>query len=347
MADDIYGLTAADVEKLRRLMQRMETMTRNPVLRTTPIEPDIQTPQVYVALTPPEGIDGLTTEQNFGTGTGSGTGTGFPGAGNTPGYADCPVYRVVWNNTTPDLEYVGFEQQRVLNLNTSAIAGEAWVVVAQDKFGDWYAVAPTAGGNTPSEVHVALTPSGGLPGMTLDFQIGGVGSTGTGTFGSGNTPGYAVCDVYKIQLDGVTPDLVSANLTKTVYNLHGDIDGGEWVIIAKDKYGNWYVVERVTKGPDTYIVFTSAIAGVEYTYITGTGTGTGTVTKDRIPDQVSSAVLEAYQIVGSGLVGTGRTITVYNVSNVAVIAGRYAVAQKDHFGKWVITSYWEKLVAPC
>jgi hypothetical protein len=104
-------------------------------------------------------------------------------------------------------------------------------------------------GQTP-DVYVALTPSGGIAAFR-DYSATGTG-TGTATATGGdltNQPGSATCVVYHLELQGLPaatiPELNSVNggtLTKTVYNLMPvAIPGGMFVLIFRDKFGEWYV----------------------------------------------------------------------------------------------------------
>jgi hypothetical protein len=85
-----------------------------------------------------------------------------------------------------------------------------------------------------SDVFVARTPSGGIPGLE---QFAGT---------SPDEPGSAVCQVYKItQVQGVGDYRMVKipGLTKTVFNLSArDVAGYAWVPILKTKGGPWIVV---------------------------------------------------------------------------------------------------------
>ncbi|TXH16951.1 MAG: hypothetical protein E6R03_04710 [Hyphomicrobiaceae bacterium] len=89
----------------------------------------------------------------------------------------------------------------------------------------------------PPEVYLARTPSGGIPSNN---------SSGTGT-ASDDAPGCAQCRIYRIvEASGTASgdDSVQAipGLEKTVYNFSGaDILEEQWVLIVRDKFGQWYV----------------------------------------------------------------------------------------------------------
>lgn len=94
------------------------------------------------------------------------------------------------------------------------------------------------------EFHVARVPPSGIPALT---QVGTGDDTGTG---DADTPGSAVCDLYRILPDG---SLERIGISKTVYNLSEITITEEWVPIARLKGGQW----------------------VAYCCTVGTGTGTG------------------------------------------------------------------------
>jgi hypothetical protein len=128
-----------DLDILRQMAdwfrKRKPTPNRGRVIETESFSPD-----VYVALTPVGGIWPLSGEHSTGTGTGTGTSIG---AGNSPGYAECDIYKIEYNEQTPNLVSAGFTRT-VHNLMTVAIPGNAWVLVMRDKWGSWF-VPPLAG----------------------------------------------------------------------------------------------------------------------------------------------------------------------------------------------------------
>lgn len=94
-----------------------------------------QAPEVYIAKTPPGGIPALS--QATATGTGTGTDTT-----DTPGYANCDIYRIQLYGDVPELEPVGGLFRRVYNVAGDLVPGNQWIVVVRDKFGSWLVVAP-------------------------------------------------------------------------------------------------------------------------------------------------------------------------------------------------------------
>lgn len=134
-----FFLSEADRDELQALLEEFRGRRLNTTGRPRPGEDlIIQAPELYAALTPIDGIPGLSADLNFGTGTGSGTGTGI-GEGNTPGVAECAIYRLVETHGVNDLTDADFTRD-VFNLGESAIPGDTWILVARDKFGDWWAL---------------------------------------------------------------------------------------------------------------------------------------------------------------------------------------------------------------
>ena len=94
---------------------------------------------------------------------------------------------------------------------------------------------------TPSaapEVYVARVPTGGIPPLDEGFT-----GTGTGTGTADDSPGYAVCAVYRVVVDEAgTPTLMRvADLNKIVYNLSSStVTGNGWILVTRDKFGYWY-----------------------------------------------------------------------------------------------------------
>lgn len=136
-------LSDADVQVLQQLVEEHRSRQMRPINRPAPIVPLPTTPDVYVALTPVNGIPALVADKNVGTSTGSGTGL-RTGVKNTPGYADCQIYMVVFSkdkdvngNPVPDLFPVGTITQRVFNLGEE-VAGDVWKLIKKDRFGVWW-----------------------------------------------------------------------------------------------------------------------------------------------------------------------------------------------------------------
>lgn len=104
----------------------------------------------FVARTPAGGIpalnEGATTWLGTGTETTSGTGTEIL-SDDSPGRADCPVWRVLRESDgTPVLSPVDAYPKEVLNISTTAVPGDEWILVTLGRDGEWYAVWGGGGG---------------------------------------------------------------------------------------------------------------------------------------------------------------------------------------------------------
>lgn len=103
----------------------------------------------------------------------------------------------------------------------------------------------------PPEVYVAKVPTGGIPFIgtaayiipDTDPEQYGTG-TGTGEVGTGDRPQYADCPIYRVLYRYGVPQLEYAGFTKRVHNsLPVTILADTWVIVARDKWGTWWVVQ--------------------------------------------------------------------------------------------------------
>jgi hypothetical protein len=149
MADQ-FVLTEESAKILQRLLDDYSRMRKNRPGLTFDSEA-ITTPDVYVARTPGTGIPALRMDLDTGTGT-LPVGTASAFQGNTPGSAECNIYRALYTSTTPNLMPIGITRT-VLNLSTTAVGGNDWVLVIRDKFGQWY-VTDVAGGGGSSSLRV-------------------------------------------------------------------------------------------------------------------------------------------------------------------------------------------------
>lgn len=126
MAEPIYGLTSADVAKLRRLIEFAEKQGFNFGRATRP-EDDPTAPETYVALVPTDGIPGRD--------------------GLTPGSAECQLFVVRNRTAEPQLGQIG-KIVTVFNVSTEAIEAEGtadlYIPVTRDKFGTWLATSKDA-----------------------------------------------------------------------------------------------------------------------------------------------------------------------------------------------------------
>ncbi len=135
MAEQLFYLTENDRDLLRDFVER-ELRGRNHSRSRYGIEGEnSQSPDVYVVRTPNTGIPAL----DVGSTTGSGS-----LEDDTPGSAECDVYRLVQTGGTYDLKPTGVTR-RIYNLSLSSLSGGTWTPVARDKFGTWYALPVGAG----------------------------------------------------------------------------------------------------------------------------------------------------------------------------------------------------------
>jgi hypothetical protein len=87
-------------------------------------------------------------------------------------------------------------------------------------------------GPTPPEVYLARTPAAGIGAIPA--------GTGTGTVGE-DVSGVE-CDIYRLSFEAGVADLEATGLTRDVYNPFAlDIPGSTWVLVARDKWGQWFV----------------------------------------------------------------------------------------------------------
>ncbi len=150
----LYTLTEDDVKTLRDLVAWSRRGISNTVNRPAP-PIDAPSPRdVYIARAPAEGIPGMVGVEPPTTGSGSGTGTG-PDSGfdNRPSGAECQVWRIIRGEQVTDVQETEFTRF-VYNVSRSAIAGDDWLYLVQDEFGDWLGV-PVNGTPAPSTVVTA------------------------------------------------------------------------------------------------------------------------------------------------------------------------------------------------
>lgn len=93
-------------------------------------------PEVYIARTPAGGLPGLDRGP---------TGTGSVITDDSPGEAECAIYRIVDGGGFPLLEPVDGLEKLVYNLTEAAIPEHKWISVIRDKFGSWLLLRAAVG----------------------------------------------------------------------------------------------------------------------------------------------------------------------------------------------------------
>jgi hypothetical protein len=131
-------LTDTDMALIKQVvsseLQRIQNLgTKNPNFLAGD---DQFTPEVYIALTPSNGIAPLSIQ----AGTSTGTGTG-----DAPGSAECEIWRIIDNNLTP----MDIPDKTVYNISTNVIPGQTWIVVLRTKDGVWLAASAAGPSTTP------------------------------------------------------------------------------------------------------------------------------------------------------------------------------------------------------
>jgi hypothetical protein len=233
MADPVmYGLTEADVKLLKEMANAYRTdylHTRN---RGAEKEEQGFTPEVYVARTPVAGIPGL----DLGVWT-TGSGTGTVASDDTPGSAQCFVYRLLPNGGVLHPLHV---KRLVYNLSTDSVIGGIWVPVIRDKFGSWFvAGAGAAGGGGGSSiavdvVHVAeVSGTGTGGGWFCQRVVQGIG--GTWVVADGPVEYHSVTEIQN--REPILEDSVSTvgATVSAVTLLYRDINGNYFIDFGRQE----------------------------------------------------------------------------------------------------------------
>lgn len=151
MADQkIIALTEADKLVLQNLIDSARRGQKNTTQRPTFDVDELGTPEIYIARSPSGGIPALKLECP----------PNPPPPDppcftivDEPGFAECSIYRILWNQKTPrrstgggltrvtiskpELFPVTGLSRRVYNLSLRAIPGNIWMIVLRDKWGNW------------------------------------------------------------------------------------------------------------------------------------------------------------------------------------------------------------------
>lgn len=147
MAKKVYVLTERDRDALQEALAEER---RRPV--SVPNRPSAEdwetetTPEVYVILTPADGIDAY--------------------AGGEVPSAECQVYRLARIDGVDALESVPGLTRRVYNTSGVGVAGSARGLGARDKFGQWYVLGAPCVFRAPPPAATG-TGTAGLPGSLM------------------------------------------------------------------------------------------------------------------------------------------------------------------------------------
>lgn len=113
------------------------------------------------------------------------------------------------------------------------------------------------------EVYVALTPAGGIPGLTKAAD----------EFGEFDQPGYADCDIYRVVTDAGTPTLRLMGITKKILNLSEDeIGENTWQLVKRDKGGQWFADSGSGSSTSTEMEWVRILDIDSFNPASGTGT---------------------------------------------------------------------------
>jgi hypothetical protein len=214
----VYGLSEKDRSDIRELMRRVDMMQRNtqnrPNLIGGPDAQEILAPEVYLALTPPQGIPAVGEEIGTATATSNEEDNGVP-----IWYGWCEVWRVlpsvagsVGTSTGPTAQedrifpaFTGIPV-KVYNYSDSALPGGEWVLVARDKFGSWFAVSSGgAGGSGSSAMSFVQIINGPETGIQGDIWQAYILSMASGTPGFFTPSNADKCWVWNPMQQKLTP----------------------------------------------------------------------------------------------------------------------------------------------
>lgn len=180
MASKVLSLSEEDAEILRRIIREIKQNPR-PQSRYREEREIGQSPEVYVARTPPGGIPAIFD---------------YPGtAADIPGSAECDVYRATVVDGVRRLFEVTGLTRIVHSLSYTAVPGNIYVKIERDKFGVWWV------SSTPAQ----LDPGPDTPPDPSD-------PTGTGT-GTGTGPIFG-CDFTAEELESIAGPGLGVDFTE-------------------------------------------------------------------------------------------------------------------------------------
>lgn len=265
MAEQLRGLSASDVSKIKRLMA---SHNNRPVNTTTlPIVPEgdwheNQQTEAYIVKTPSGGIPGRVDG----------------GSGSViPGHAVCSVYRIGYDLTNNIGDYLLYQStatdRLVFNLSTSAVAANEYMLVDRDKHGNYVVSGGSGSGQSASRLL-------GLPCLIRDAGGNIVGLAGRVVYESG---ALVKCETSDFCDDcdsstgtGVVPSppppvsaTISGNVSYEIAAGGGPVVGRELTVFAAG-------------------MTTTTDAGGNYSFSGLTGPSLRAVTVELSPDQLAS-----------------------------------------------------------
>lgn len=131
------------------------------------------------------------------------------------------------------------------------------------------------------ECYIAYVPAGGIPEL-----VSSLGTVGAG----GDIPGSAFCAIYRLVGDSLRP----TGFSKKVYNVSKNSIEQGWVVVQRDKYGNWVTSQssatipvEIIENPDG-VTGTGSLSTVSAVYRTSHPTGISVIAVDEGYNQIAA-----------------------------------------------------------
>lgn len=283
MADEvIYGLNEEDRNALQDFMAKvnqLQAMVNTQGRAISAKEDDHQAPEVYVAITPEDGIDALIISDD---------------GGPVPGQALCNIYKLVQLETSYELQSIGEDTLKLVNnLSTDGLDGDEFLLVIRDKFGDWYAVtggSAPEGSTTTVKPTAARGPHVGSSSSSLDDE----------TF---------LWDGYIVEIAGSTPTLGSVTQLEYIYIIQrtlGLVPEVERLLIEEHIYSGYYLTDANLSGAvddfrPVYVVVDAPGSNSSAALVSVVGNITGVVSTCLGNGAISTTVsFTTVQVLGPG-----------------------------------------------
>jgi hypothetical protein len=251
MAD--YTLSESDVTELKALMAMSRNQRSNPTLRPSllPIEDaEHQSPEVYVAKTPPGGIAPLVVGSPFVSCTGTGT------AGNTdkPGKAWCCLYSP-YQVIEPGTACLDVVWQAVPG-GSAAVSATVHIPKPPPTGTEPPDPCPTSPGSG-YQIGDLLFLNGGEFTTSASFTVTALGNNNSVESVALDGGGlYQTIPINPVPTTTLTFKLVSMKgPQRLVHNFATQaIPGGVWILVQRDKAGTWWVVQAGGGGVNRQLV---------------------------------------------------------------------------------------------